>query len=607
VPSFRQGQKLAEPEHLVAYGGATAPRGARTSSHIIELDLDGKEPNVALEIMNLQRALANDVPDFVVDLVEIATYVYCADQVVSRGGESVLATGEGWRRNFLFCVPVRRPDLWSSDEISEVLKRTLSFLSDDSYEFSFTRHSAAKPLQSYLPLQEAPAQAKEIEQVLLFSGGLDSLAGAVREAVVDEHRVALVSHRSSPKISSRQKFLVEELHRFTRHAPLHIPVWAHRQCLAGREYTQRTRSFLFASLAFAVARVLKLDRIRFYENGVVSLNLPISEQAIGARATRTTHPKVLKGFAQLFGLLLQAEFVVENPFLWMTRAEIVNVIGDAGCGELIRNSVSCMHTHEQTATQPHCGRCSQCVGRRFATLASKYQKDDPVDIYRVDLLTGERDDDKDRTLVESFMRNSHDMRDINEFELNGSHGEIIRVLRHVPGLNANEVALKILELHRKHGDEVARVMEEAVRNHSSEILDARLPESCAIILSLPEKYKARSKQSVQVTSAVAQNSPHERSRSRPSKLPYSPNDDRVYQLIGEAKFKTLTNDEIRKRFGPRINRIFGKNKRSLNAIRSLLNRIRRHWDLPSSQEILKGASRLEAARRESTIGQANAG
>jgi hypothetical protein len=95
---------------------------------------------------------------------------------------------------------------------------------------------------------------------------------------------------------------------------LHRPVWAHRQGLAGREYTQRTRSFLFASLAFAVARVLKLDRIRFYENGVLSLNLPISEQAVGARATRTTYPKVLKGFAQLFGLLLERDFVVENPF-----------------------------------------------------------------------------------------------------------------------------------------------------------------------------------------------------------------------------------------------------------------------------------------------------
>ena len=589
VPSFKQGQKLAEPEHLVVCGGARPPRGARASNQVIQLDLDGTEPNVTLEIMNLERALANDVPDFLVDLVEIATYVYCADQFVRRGGEGVLAAGEGWRRNFLFCVPVRRPDLWSSEEISDVLKRTLSFLSDDSYEFSFAGHSAAKSLQSYLPLDEAPAQAKQIEQVLLFSGGLDSLAGAVRTAVVDEHRVALVSHRSNPKISHRQESLVKHLRRFTKHAALHIPVWAYRDCSTGREYTQRTRSFLFASLAFAVARVLKLDRIRFYENGVVSLNLPISEQAIGARATRTTHPKVLKGFAQLFGLLLQKDFVVENPFLWRTRAEIVNVIGDAGCGELIQHSVSCMHTHEQTVTQPHCGRCSQCVGRRFATLASRYSKDDPADIYRVDLLTGERDDDKDRTLVESFIRNAQDMRDINEFGLNGSHGEIIRVLRHVRGLNANEVALKILELHRKHGAEVARVMEEAVGNHSAEILDAKLPESCAIILSLPEKYKAHSKQSAQATSAVAQNSPHERSRSGPSKSPYSSTEHQVYQLIGEANFKTLTNDEIRKRFGPRINRIPEKKKRSPSAIRSLLNRIRRHWDLPSSQEILRGA------------------
>jgi hypothetical protein len=67
-----------------------------------------------------------------------------------------------------------------------------------------------------------------------------------------------------------------------------------------REYTQRSRSFLYAALGATVAAMVGRDRIRFYENGVVSLNLPVSAQAIGARATRTTHPRVLNGFAELF-------------------------------------------------------------------------------------------------------------------------------------------------------------------------------------------------------------------------------------------------------------------------------------------------------------------
>jgi hypothetical protein len=37
---------------------------------------------------------------------------------------------------------------------------------------------------------------------------------------------------------------------------------------------------------------------------VVSINLPISEQVVGSRATRTTHPLVLERFREFFSALL---------------------------------------------------------------------------------------------------------------------------------------------------------------------------------------------------------------------------------------------------------------------------------------------------------------
>jgi len=164
-----------------------------------------------------------------------------------------------------------------------------------------------------------------------------------------------------------------------------------------------------------VARVFGLDRIRCYENGVVGLNLPISEQAVGARATRTTHPQVLSGFSELFSVLAGESFAVEDPFLWLTKTQVFDLIGDAGCGDLIQDSVSCMHTREQTIERPHCGRCSQCVSRRFAALASRYAANDPSDLYKVDLLTGPRLPDKDLTLVESFVRFATQVGGMNEF------------------------------------------------------------------------------------------------------------------------------------------------------------------------------------------------
>jgi hypothetical protein len=476
-------------DHIVLCGGASPSRVAN-SDQILHLDLSGDDPNVDLEIVDMSRRLSSDVPDVIVDLIEIASYVYCADQAVARGGEGVLAFGAGWRRRFIFHIPVRRPDVWSSPEILDTLKRTLSDLCEDEYEFSFERRHNAVPIQQYLTLAHASSEVREIEEVLLFSGGLDSLAGAVQEGVVDKRRVALVSHRSNSKISSRQKELVRGLQAFCVHrAPLHVPVWVHKRGTTSREYTQRSRSFLYASLALPVARVFGLSRIRFYENGVVSLNLPISEQAVGARATRTTHPQVLNGFAKLFSLLVQEHFAVENPFVWLTRTEVVNLIGDAGCSHLIQHSVSCMHTHEQTIDKPHCGRCSQCVGRRFATLASRYAEKDPADIYKVDLLEGERDMGKDLTLVESFIRKATDMKDMPEVKLLEDWGEVARVLRQVPPLTSDEVAENITRLHRKHAFDVTRVMDDAMRDHASDIRESRLPATCAIVLAVPGIYR----------------------------------------------------------------------------------------------------------------------
>ena len=113
----------------------------------------------------------------------------------------------------------------------------------------------------------------------MFSGGIDSLGGAVQAIVTNNRRVALVSHRSNAKIYSRQKQLAAELGQLSGgKGPLHVPVWVHHHGISGHDYTQRSRSFLYATLALAVARAFGLERIHFYENGVVSLNLPISEQ-----------------------------------------------------------------------------------------------------------------------------------------------------------------------------------------------------------------------------------------------------------------------------------------------------------------------------------------
>ena len=71
----------------------------------------------------------------VLDLIEIASYVYAGDQSVSRGGKTLPKDGQDWRREFHYHIPVRCPDTWQNDEIKAALVKTLRFLSDDYFEF----------------------------------------------------------------------------------------------------------------------------------------------------------------------------------------------------------------------------------------------------------------------------------------------------------------------------------------------------------------------------------------------------------------------------------------------------------------------------------------
>src|SRR5205823_6879193 len=131
---------------------------------------------------------------------------------------------------------------------------------------------------------------------------------------------------------------------------LHVRVW--KDSDLNRNYTQRTRSFLYTAVGATVSRMLGLDALRFYENGVVSLNLPIAGQVVGTRATRTTHPRVLAGFQELVGAVGGSAFKVANDFLWNTKAEVIKGIVDAGCADLIAASVSCAHVSESSHNYP---------------------------------------------------------------------------------------------------------------------------------------------------------------------------------------------------------------------------------------------------------------
>jgi hypothetical protein len=246
-------------EHLVLCSGASAkPRG---HEKLLALNLHVGSANVRLEIEDISRRLLANLSNVHADLLEIASYIYAADSAISRGDKTDSHLGAMWRRKFRFVIPVRQPKLWSSDPITAALVETISFLSDDDYEFEFHQLEKPPPVESYFRLSDAKDAKFVPDEVFLFSGGLDSFAGTVEELVAHGKKVVLVSHRSASKITEAQNYLIGQLRRrFGVDRVLHVPVRANLKEDLGKEPTHRTRSFLFASIGAVTAHLLDRQR-----------------------------------------------------------------------------------------------------------------------------------------------------------------------------------------------------------------------------------------------------------------------------------------------------------------------------------------------------------
>ena len=471
---------MPRDEYLVLCGAA--PSRGRGGAADLNLNLHGPSANVRLAIEDISRRLLANISDVHADLLEIASYIYAADSAIPRGGKTDAQLGAWWRRNLRFVIPVRQPKLWSSNPVLTALVETISFLSDDDYGFEFCLFENPPPLERYFPFPGADDVGFTPDEVILFSGGLDSFAGTVEELVAHGRKVALVSHRSSTKIVGAQNYLVEQLQsRFGANHIFHVPVWAHLEGSLGKEPTHRTRSFLFAALGAVTAQLLDRERIFFFENGVVSLNLPPVAQVVGARATRTTHPQVLAGLRRLLSGVLGRSFDVSNPFAWMTKSEVIDRIAQNGCSDLIRYTRSCTRVHAMTNLHPHCGKCSQCIDRRFAILAVGQEDEDPADAYDVDLLVGEREAGPDREMALAFVRSASIINQMTDVEFFAHYGETSRIVGFFQE-PANTVAGRILGLHRRHATAICHVFDNAISANRSKMREGSLPADCLLSL-----------------------------------------------------------------------------------------------------------------------------
>lgn len=461
------------------------------------LEIWGQAPNVRLEPIDVRSAAFTIEPQMLTDFLEIAAYVFAADCSVTRGGPALKGFGAAWRRSLRLVIAVRCAGRWSEPSLLASLKETLQFLSEDKWAFEFVDLQDPPALQSYLNLGSRDLESKRDQAIVLFSGGVDSLAGAVHELGENGSNIVLLSRRIPGLTEKRQTQLACELSRDHHGRIRHVSVRAGLTLENDtREHSQRTRSFLLTALAATSAVLENAKRICFYENGIMSINLPISAQVVGARASRSTHPNSLRLMAELVALVCGDRIDIQNPFIWKTKGEVVVALRACLEGQLMRDALSCSRTRDMRVPTPHCGKCAQCIHRRISMLAADAADLDPADAYVVDLLTGARQGD-DQVMALDIVRSALEYRRVNENGfLSRYSDEVGAVCQGFPDRRPDDVAKDAIRLFQRFGDEVRRIFVAARTEYGGPLFDGSLPASC-LLRNVPEIAGDVSKASVE--------------------------------------------------------------------------------------------------------------
>jgi 7-cyano-7-deazaguanine synthase in queuosine biosynthesis len=435
---------------------------------------------VSLRLHELSDPLAGTLQGRAFDLVNIAAYVYVADQLISRGGITDVY-GDDWRRNLAISLPVSEPNFWGRADIKNLLEQTVSFVSEDNWHFAFSLSHA--PEQIPLSNIDQKSIRYNPDSVILFSGGADSLC-ATAEAVLDSGlKPVLVSHRSVPIMSSQQKLLVEQLRQaITGWQFPHSKFVVNKVQIGEKDTTQRTRSFLFASLGSAIASSVGTNNVILADNGMVSLNLPINKQLVGSLASRSTHPRFIHYFKALSKATLPYEPQVSNPLRMKTKSEALSILQKHNLAKLLLYTNSCAHRRNRSSDTPHCGVCSQCVDRRFSILAAGLEQFDPIENYENDIF---RDglDGNDVTMAESYVCFAEKAQ---SFTPEGLYMELPQLGDAIEDDDkyADTTALQYASLVQRHANSVINVMSKQVGIASQDLVLKHLPSTCLISLSV---------------------------------------------------------------------------------------------------------------------------
>ena len=457
----------APTPNLFLCNGAKKPPSLPPDTKVVNLSYSKNAPD---RLVNLKLPKFVDqvfhLPDRILDLLEIAAYVFAADRWATRGPKDAVEF-HAWPRSMHFVIRVREAAFWSRAEVKDKLSAALAFMTGDrEYLFEFLSGHSTPPA-SLFDREEFKIEQHDPASVALFSGGLDSLAGVLERLRKTQDNIWLISHQSGqPSTKRTQKALVEALAKLH---PGRIHHYAFECGLCNEraaEETQRTRAFLFGSIAFALAHRLSLNSFFAYENGITSLNLIRRQDLINSRASRTTHPKTHTLMSSFLTEVQGTPIRVLNPFWQLTKTDVFQVLDRAGGRNLIGSAVSCSKTFQRLESGTHCGCCFQCIDRKLAAYASGLHDVDNVGIYSRNIFVDPIDSSETRTTALDYIRQATAFARMTDDQFVYEHlHELTDIVDCIDANGEQDAVDKLWKLCNRHGTQVVAAIQEIRKQH----------------------------------------------------------------------------------------------------------------------------------------------
>ncbi|WP_377828790.1 hypothetical protein ACFKHW_37615 [Bradyrhizobium lupini] len=307
------------------------------------------------------------------DLLEIARTVHEFDRRQPKRTTGVRA------KQVHVTMPLREPARWTSAAKNE-LSAMLRVQGNAEWKFDFTKRKTGTTSADLVfggsgkektkPKKAVKDHPPPIENVVLFSGGIDSTAG-LATLMKQVNKTLLVAYYARNR--TKQESIANEL-GFRRLVQIGSS-WTIAEAAprVGGQFIYR--SFLFLALAVLLTDATNAKSLFQFENGPLALAV---EPLDLYRITRHAHPLVHRHLANLFNALTDRTINLSNPFLNRTKGEAVELLRSGLAKDQFKRIIAltetCWYLNSKiiVAGRPRkkngkpCGACVPCLVRKAA-------------------------------------------------------------------------------------------------------------------------------------------------------------------------------------------------------------------------------------------------